>query len=387
MLWFLIRFCCFYEFSLLRKYDLLKIFSQSSSAFYSTFHAQKSKYCDRFNVSNVKGGLRKIFPELISSTSNMFHERQQHNVLKTSSQILRKNIHLFQTLKKKCYKILVRPPRWTPKNQKWPPVFLKEHPALQNMKCPNFSLFVTLLSLLDPDPLTQFNSNPITIRIYCKKSPISLLKRQNKTGLRILLLNLFIQVCNWNLCEQKQDVKNPPKIMKFGKVPLQPSLPMRLATTVRNFLWFPFTSGKSTGGQNAKHTSLYILTRVATEAETQLVIGTCDVSGLMLQNASYAKLKYIILWKSKYTVSVPNTYSAFLEQKSWCQYNITRIFRSSAWSLAVVSCRKAEILYAHVFLLVPLSRICQSWWRWTQHTKKIQVSKHMTTSTTSRSLQ
>ncbi len=48
----------------------------------------------------------------------MFYERQQQTVLKTSSQILRKNIHLFRNLMKKCYKILVRPPRWTSQNQK-----------------------------------------------------------------------------------------------------------------------------------------------------------------------------------------------------------------------------------------------------------------------------
>jgi hypothetical protein len=83
--------------------------------------------------------------------------------------------------------------------------------------------------------------------------------------------------------------------MKFGKGPLQPSLPMRLATTVRNFLWFPFTSGKSTGRAKRKTHIIIHSYKVATEAEAQLGILTCDVRGLMLQNASYAKLKYIIL--------------------------------------------------------------------------------------------
>jgi len=57
---------------------------------------------------------------------------------------------------------------------------------------------------------------------------------------------------------------------------------------------------------------------VATEAETQLEKGNCDVSGLMLQNASYAKLKYIILWKSKYCVNTEYL-QRILEQKSLWQ--------------------------------------------------------------------
>jgi hypothetical protein len=61
--------------------------------------------------------------------------------------------------------IRIRSGSRTSKLQEKPSAFKREHPALQNVKFLNFFQFLLVIfALLDPDPLTWLNPDPIRIR-------------------------------------------------------------------------------------------------------------------------------------------------------------------------------------------------------------------------------